>query len=97
MPVATKLPAISGTARQGGELETTNGSWTNAPTLYRYAWKKCQAGTCTVMAGKTTATLHIGSHSVGFRLEVVVTATNKVGSTSATSSQTLAVTGRRGR
>jgi hypothetical protein len=35
---ATKLPVISGTAKAGRTLKTTNGTWSPAATSYKYQW-----------------------------------------------------------
>ena len=37
-PENTELPVVTGTARTGETLTTTNGSWTKSPTSYSYRW-----------------------------------------------------------
>jgi hypothetical protein len=84
-PVNTKRPGLSGTAKRGNQLTTSNGSWTGSPTMYAYAWKRCNAGNCTTVKTATHQSYNIGSGDVGDQLESVVTASNTAGSASATS------------
>ena len=93
-PVNTNPPILSGTARQGEQLETTNGIWTGTPTRYTYAWEKCKSS-CAVVSGATKQTYNLGSGAVGYMLESVVTATNTAGSASATSAASAVVTKKR--
>ena len=39
-PEITELPVVTGIARTGETLRTTNGSWTKSPTSYTYQWKR---------------------------------------------------------
>jgi hypothetical protein len=39
-PENTELPVVTGIARTGETLTTTNGSWTKSPTSYTYQWKR---------------------------------------------------------
>jgi hypothetical protein len=80
------LPALSGTARQGQQLQSSNGTWTGSPSRYRYAWQRCRSGSCTLIRNATGQSYTLGSSDVGYQLESIVTATNNAGSTSATSS-----------
>jgi hypothetical protein len=61
---------------------------------YTYAWLRCDSsgGTCTAIAGATTATYVLGSADVGATLRAEVTATNTYGTASANSTQTAVVT-----
>ena len=93
-PVNTNPPTLSGTTRQGEQLETTNGTWAGTPTRYTYAWEKCKSS-CAVVSGATKQTYNLGSGAVGYRLESVVTATNTAGSASATSAESAVVTKKR--
>ena len=95
-PVSSRSPGLSGTAKQGNQLTTSNGSWTGSPTRYAYAWKRCTAGNCTTVRNATHQSYNIGSGDVGHRLESVVTASNKAGSASATSAAS-AVVAKKGR
>jgi hypothetical protein len=92
-PTNTKPPAISGTTTQGQALNATTGSWTESPTSYTYQWQDCNTSgaSCTNIAGATAFSHTLGEADVAHTLRVVVTATNKGGSTSATSTQTAIV------
>jgi len=90
-PVNTALPSISGTAAVGDSLSASNGSWSNSPTGYTYAWSKCNSGGCSALTGATASTYPVSSSDEGHTIEVVVTAKNSGGSTSATSDPTAVV------
>lgn len=92
-PVATAAPTISGTAQEGQELSTTNGTWNNSPTSYAYAWSRCDAsgGSCAPIATATAATDTAVSADVGHTLRVTVTAKNTEGSGTATSAPSAVV------
>jgi hypothetical protein len=84
-PSHVTLPAIAGTPQVGQSLAATTGSWRGtSPIRFTYAWERCDllGASCTPIAGATAYTVTAGD--VGFRLTVVVTAKNRVGSTSAT-------------
>jgi hypothetical protein len=58
VPQNTGQPQISGTARVGQSLTTSNGNWSNSPTSYRYQWVRCdnvQGQNCANIAGATAA------------------------------------------
>jgi fibronectin type 3 domain-containing protein len=87
-PVSITLPAISGTAMDGQTLTASSGSWAGTePLSYVYQWQSCnsQGETCTNISGATASSYTLTPSSVGNTLDVVVTATNPVGSTNATS------------
>lgn len=83
IPGNTVLPVISGTATSGSTLTTTNGTWTNSPTSFTYQWTR--ADTITPISGATASTYVLTATDVGHTITVSVTATNAIGSTSATS------------
>src|SRR5579875_1892045 len=85
-------PTISGTAQQGDTLTTTTGSWSNSPTSYAYQWRDCTSTGCTNISGATAASYVLQSSDVGDTVDVVVTASNAGGSSSATSAPTATVT-----
>lgn len=92
-PVNTVPPVISGTAVQGQQLSTTNGTWENIPTSYAYHWQSCDTAgaSCVNITDATASTYTLTANDVGHRLRVVVTATNTNGSASATSEPTATV------
>ena len=92
-PVNKTLPAITGATVEGDTLTTTNGTWENSPTSYKYQWQDCNAKgeSCAAISGATGTTHKLGGSDVGHTLRVVVTAVNQGGSTPATSAPTATV------
>lgn len=93
-PANTSLPTITGTAQQGQTLTASAGTWTGYPTpSYSYAWERCStAGTeCSPIAGAGVNIRVVATGDVGRTLRATVTATNSLGSATATSSQTIVV------
>jgi hypothetical protein len=93
-PSSSAAPVVSGTAQQGQTLTTSNGSWNGSPTSYAYAWQDCDisGGNCTTVSGATASSYTVTSNDVGHTTRSVVTATNRGGSTSASSAATGVVT-----
>jgi Glycoside-hydrolase family GH114 len=91
-PVNTRHPGLSGTAKRGSQLTTSNGSWNGSPTKFVYSWKRCTAGNCTTVKNATHESYKLGSGDVGSQLESVVTASNTAGMASATSAASAVVT-----
>ncbi|HET6870049.1 MAG TPA: hypothetical protein VFH80_29310 [Solirubrobacteraceae bacterium] len=91
-PLNVTPPAITGIARQGQPLSASTGSWSNSPSAYAYQWRDCSKSACTSIAGATGPGYTLQASDVGNAIDVVVTATNSVGSVSATSSTTAIVT-----
>ena len=91
-PLNTLLPSISGPARVGRTLTTSDGAWSGTlPMTFRYQWLRCTTNginNCTTISGATAKTYVATSADVNFRLRVRVTATNAVGSATATSNAT---------
>jgi outer membrane protein assembly factor BamB len=83
-------PSIGGTALDGDLLAADVGVWSNLPTSYSYQWRRCSAsGTgCTDIsaAGAQTANYTAQDADVGSTLQVVVTATNAAGDSTAVAS-----------
>jgi hypothetical protein len=85
---ATSPPQISGTAVETFELSASTGTWTGLqPIDYAYGWRRCDAAgkACASLPDATAASYPLTAADVGSTLRVVVTATNSVGSNSATS------------
>ena len=84
-PVNTAWPALSGIARDGKTLATSNGSWTGTvPLSYTYAWRRCDASgsNCTTTAGASGQMYAVSGADIGSKLYSLVTATNAAGSAS---------------
>jgi hypothetical protein len=94
-PVNTAPPTISGTPQVGQTLNASTGSWSGTqPIAYAYAWRRCDtSGGACVSIGATGASYTLAGADVGSTIRVVVTATNSVGPTSATSAATTVVQG----
>jgi hypothetical protein len=82
-PVNTAEPSISGTPTQGSLLSASPGAWSGTVTAFSFQWRRCgtdggqpDASNCAVITGATSTTYTLTSGDVGFRLRVVVTATN---------------------
>ena len=90
-PDNTASPALTGEARQGQTLTTSNGSWTSdSAVTYTYAWQRCEANStgCATIAGATANRYVVQAADVGKRLRSRVTATNASGSAVALSAVT---------
>jgi hypothetical protein len=95
LPSNTALPTTSGTPQDGQLLSATTGTWSGtAPLSYGYQWQVCNAAgeACKDIGGALESTLKLSPSLVGSTVRVVVTATNSVGSVSATSAATSLVT-----
>jgi hypothetical protein len=92
-PVNTQAPLITGTAEQGDALRVSNGTWTNNPTGYRYAWESCNGAgaNCAAIGGATSSGYVLSAADVGRTIACVVTATGAGGSTSVTTTRTAVV------
>jgi len=93
-PQNTSEPTISGDARQGSTLTTTNGTWrTDSAISYTYQWLRCNAGAtnCANIAGATAQSYTATAADVGSRLRATVIARNSSGTSSATANATAVV------
>lgn len=87
-PYNTAVPVVSGRTQSGSTLSATTGTWVGGGTIsYAYQWQSCTTS-CTNIAGATGSTYVVASGDLGHQLQVIVTATNAGGSTTATSAQT---------
>jgi hypothetical protein len=89
-PVNTLAPALSGTARQGNQLMTTDGSWTGSPTSFSFKWERCKTR-CTMARNAVKQTYNVSSRDVGYTLDAIVTARNSAGKASAYSNRSTTV------
>jgi hypothetical protein len=90
-PVNTAPPTISGSAMQGQTLTASSGTWNNSPTAYAYQWQDCTSSGCTNISGATSPSYLLQASDVGETVDLVVTASNAGGSSSATSAQSAVV------
>jgi len=84
-PTNTAIPVITGTARTGATLTTTNGSWTSSPsasTTYSYQWKRANTsgGVYADIASATSRTYVLTDSDIDKYIKVSVIATNSAGS-----------------
>lgn len=80
-PVNTVAPVVSGTAKNGETLTTTNGTWDNSPNSFTYQWQNNGVD----ITGATSQTYLTTYTDIGDDVRCVVTAQNEYGSTSANS------------
>jgi subtilisin family serine protease len=94
-PVSLSAPQVSGTAVDLQTLTATSGTWTGVqPIALSYRWQRCDgAGTCVEILGAVGSTYMLSAADVGARMKVVVTATNRSGSSEAASDPTAPVLG----
>lgn len=85
--VNTASPVVSGTAQVGQTLTVTNGTWKGYQPVYTRQWQKAGVN----ITGATATTYVPVAGDVGSAIRCIVTATNHIGSVSATSNSTAAV------
>jgi len=92
-PFAFSLPTATGDPRVGQVLGWDTGTWSDNSN-FTYQWRRCdQAGTgCADIPGATSGTYAPGSSDVGSTLRIRVFATSALGTSSADSPPTAAVT-----
>ena len=89
-PVNTARPTVSGTPQPGEELTAATGTWSNGVRTYAFQWQRCDAAgaNCNDVTGATGRTYGVRAADIGGTIRVSVTATNLVGSNTATSDRT---------
>ena len=92
-PRSTSRPAVTGDTTAGQELTADPGEWANNPTNYAYQWRRCDTNPfqCFDVNGATGKTYGVREADIGFRIDVVVTASNPKGSGTARSLLTAVV------
>lgn len=85
VPVNTVAPVVSGTARVGQTLTTTNGTWSGSPTSYTYQWTRNGSN----ISGATSATYLTVVADMGTLVRCVVTAINAGGPSTPAASNSL--------
>jgi hypothetical protein len=90
VPKNKTLPTISGSAEIGQTLVTTRGTWSGSPSLFRFAWSRCDTNgaACTAIGGATARRYTVTGSDEFHTLRVTVTAQNASGSASAASAAT---------
>jgi hypothetical protein len=89
-PLLTVLPSVSGTYRENHTLTADAGSWSGPDRDYDFQWVRCDGigASCDQIVSATAQEYMLTAADVGSSLRVVVTATNKNGSSVATSDPT---------
>jgi hypothetical protein len=98
-PTNTSAPTITGVALTGNTLQASPGTWNPADVTVAYRWLRCDpAGgddssdkTCSTIDGATRQTYTVASADIGKRIRVRVSASNRGGTTEATSAATSVV------
>jgi hypothetical protein len=92
-PTSTALPTISGSAVVGQKLTASTGSWSGGVSSYAYQWLRCDGSgsNCSALSGALSSSYVPVAGDVGLSLRVSVIASNKAGSSVATSNPTSAV------
>jgi RHS repeat-associated protein len=87
-PGSIVAPNVSGEMIEGQTLTAGTGIWAASPAAtYTYQWQRCNSAgaSCTNVSGATSATYTLGGGDTGYRIRVMVKATNTAGSTEAAS------------
>jgi hypothetical protein len=81
------LPSIAVAATAGQTLMASTGVWSGPATAYAYQWQRCNASgvSCVSIAGATSLQYVLTPADMGATLNVVVNASNLLGSAQATS------------
>lgn len=88
-PINTVAPVISGGTSLGSVLSSTTGTWTGTPVItYAYQWRR--NGVNIIGATNSTYTIAVADSAASITCQV--TATNPIGSSSATSNAIIAQT-----
>lgn len=89
-PTNLKTPQILGNSLVGQILTGSVGTWTGSPTQFTYRWRRCNAAgtSCIAIPHAIGARRTLTPDDLGSTLSLVVTATSKGGSSSATTATT---------
>jgi hypothetical protein len=93
VPVNTGSPTISGAANVGQSISGNAGSWNGRALSFAYQWLRCDSNgnACGAVGGATGTGYLVAAGDVGATLRFQVSASNKAGSSSATSGATAVV------
>jgi Bacterial Ig-like domain (group 3) len=78
-------PAITGAVQEGLVLLLTKGIWTDSPTSVTDQWQSCSGATCTPVGTPNSLSYRPAATDVGRMIQVLETATNAVGTLTASS------------
>ncbi len=89
-PAVVSAPTIEGVPLTDEVLAASPGGWRGTSPSFAYQWQRCNTvgEGCLDLAGENTEELVLTSAHVGFRIRVVVTATNVAGGATAASAPT---------
>jgi GH25 family lysozyme M1 (1,4-beta-N-acetylmuramidase) len=92
-PAVLTAPQVTGTTQVGQALNGAVGAWSGAPAAFAFQWRRCDGvgAACAVVPGATASTYVLTPGDIGTTLSLVVTATGKGGSQSATAPTTAVV------
>jgi GH25 family lysozyme M1 (1,4-beta-N-acetylmuramidase) len=92
-PTNLKPPQITGQEQAGQVLTSSVGTWTGSPKKFAYRWRRCNASgaSCIAIPHATGPRRTLTPDDIGSTLSLVVTATGKGGSASATVGPTAVV------
>ncbi len=83
-------PSIEGNLTSGDTLTAQTGTWVSSESIsYTYQWQKCdeEGEECANISGATSSTYKLIEGDIGSTIRVAVTASNSLGTASATSYQ----------
>jgi YD repeat-containing protein len=98
-PTDTGVPTLSSTSPAIGTTlsVSSNGTWSNSPLAYSYAWEDCYTyeskETCTAISGAVNSTYTPQARDAGYTLRAQVTAVNADGTAVATTAASKALAG----
>lgn len=92
-PAVVTAPQFTGSVEVGQTLTATVGTWTGAPSSFAFQWRRCDGAgaACAALSGATASSYVLTPGDIGTTLSLVVTATGKGGSQSATAPTTTVV------
>jgi hypothetical protein len=92
-PAVVVAPQVAGQTQVGQTLTAAVGTWTGAPTTFAFQWRRCDTAgaACVALPGATASSYVLTPGDIGTALSLVVTATGKGGSQSATAATTAVI------
>ena len=92
VPRTVALPVVTGKAREGATLSTTQGQWRGSRPIARtYSWQRCDGAGCVAIPGANGAAYTVRATDIDRTIRAVVTGTNLAGARSARSARTAVV------